>query len=128
MSTTADVLVIGTGAIGAAVAWRCAQAGHTVVTADPAPERGAWHTAAGMLAPVTELHYAETALLRLNIAALDRYPAVADELAEITGIDVGYRASGAMSAAWDAADLAALRDLQAFGIGLGLSLRMLTVG
>ena len=85
-STTSDVIVIGAGTIGAAVAWRCAQRGLSVTLVDPAPDRGAWHTAAGMLAPITELHYAETPLLRLDLAALARYPAFAAELTELTGL------------------------------------------
>ncbi len=46
---------------------------------------GAWHTAAGMLAPMTELHYAETPLLRLSLDSLARYPGFAAELSDLTG-------------------------------------------
>ena len=123
---TTDVAIIGGGAVGTAVAWRCAQRGLSVTCVDPNPHRGAWRTAAGMLAPVTELHYAETELLGLNLAAVAGYPAVAAELAESTGIDVGYRPTGALSVAWDAADLAALRDLHAFGASLGMAAELLT--
>jgi glycine oxidase len=63
-TSSSDVIIVGAGAIGAAVAWRCAQRGLSVTVVDPepgpGPARGAWHTAAGMLAPITELHYAET--------------------------------------------------------------------
>jgi glycine oxidase len=128
MSSTTDVAVIGGGAIGAAVAWRCAQRGLRVVVADPNPERGAWHTAAGMLAPVTELHYTETPLLHLGLAAAARMPELADELAEAAGTSIGYRASGTVAVAWDAADLAALRDLQGFATSLGLGATMLRAG
>jgi len=124
--TTSDVIVVGAGAIGAAVAWRCAQRGLSVTIVDPAPERGAWHTAAGMLAPITELHYAETPLLRLNLAALAGYPAFIAELSELTALPTGFRECGTVSVAWDGADLAALRDLHAFGIILGVDASMLT--
>jgi glycine oxidase len=73
-AATADVAVIGAGPIGLGVAWRCAQRGMSVAVADSEPARGAWRTAAGMLAPVTELHYAESALLRLNLESLRRWP------------------------------------------------------
>lgn len=125
-TSTSDVVVIGDGAIGAAVAWRCAQRGLSVTVVDPDPARGAWRTAAGMLAPVTELHYAESPLLRLNLDSLARYPAFAAELADVTGLPTGFRECGTLSVAWDAADLAALRDLHAFGRTLGIGARMLS--
>ena len=125
-TTTSDVIVVGAGVIGAAVAWRCAQRGLSVTVVDPAPERGAWHTAAGMLAPITELHYAETPLLRLNLHALAGYPAFGAELTELTGLPTGFRECGTVSVAWDGADLAALRDLHAFGATLGIDATLLT--
>jgi glycine oxidase len=125
-STTSDVIVVGAGVIGAAVAWRCAQRGLAVTVVDPAPERGAWHTAAGMLAPITELHYAETALLRLNLHALAGYPAWCAELTELTGLPTGFRDCGTVSVAWDGADVTALRELHTFATTLGLDAALLT--
>ena len=127
MGTAApDVAVVGGGTIGLAVAWRAAQAGLRVVVADPDPSRGAWRTAAGMLAPITELHYAESALLRLNLASLARYPAFAAELQSATGLGTGYRECGTVEVAWDGADVAALRALHAFGTSLGLTSSLLS--
>jgi glycine oxidase len=121
-----DVLVIGGGVIGVGVAWRCAQRGLKVTVVDPAPGSGASSAAAGMLAPATELHYGEQALLQLNLDSARRYPQFAAELAAASGHDVGYRRSGALVAAWDDADLANLRDLQAFGSSLGVATELLT--
>ena len=121
-----DVLVIGGGVIGLGVAWRCAQRGLKVTVVDPAPGSGASSAAAGMLAPVTELHYGEQALLQLNLDSARRYPQFAAELVAASGHDVGYRRSGALVAAWDDADLANLRDLQAFGSSLGVATELLT--
>jgi glycine oxidase len=123
---SSDVIVFGSGVIGTAIAWRAAQAGLGVTLYDPDPTRGAWRTAAGMLAPITELHYAESALLRLNLESLARYPAFVEELTAVTGLPTGYRASGTLEVAWDAADLAALRDLHAFGLALGLQSSLVT--
>jgi glycine oxidase len=120
-----EVAIVGAGAIGSAIAWRCAQRGLTVALIDPDPSRGAWRTAAGMLAPITELHYTESALLRLNLDSLARYPSYVAELTEQTGLPTGYDQSGTVEVAWDAADLAALRDLHEFGSSLGLSSRLL---
>ena len=43
-----------------------------------------------------------------------------------TGLPTGYAECGTVEIAWDGADLAALRDLQAFGTRLGLTSRLLT--
>ena len=62
-SESFDVAVVGGGAIGLACAWRAQQRGARVVVID-AGEPGAWHVAAGMLAPVSEAEFGERALLR----------------------------------------------------------------
>jgi glycine oxidase len=121
-----DVVVIGAGAIGTGVAWRCAQRGLSVTLVDAAPDRGAWMTAAGMLAPMTELHYTETPLLRLMLDSVARYPAFAAELTAESGRPLGFEECGTIAVAWDAADLAALRDLHAFALGLGVEAHLLT--
>jgi glycine oxidase len=126
MGDATDVVVIGAGVIGLAAAWRCAQRGLSVTVLDPRPGSGASWTAAGMLAPVTELHYEGRALLALNQESAARYPRFVAELAERTGLSVGYARCGTVQAAWDAADLAALRDLHAFQTALGVQSRMLT--
>jgi glycine oxidase len=115
-----DVVIIGAGVIGLAIAWRCTQRGLSVVLVDPAPGEGASHTAAGMLAPVTELHYGEQDLLTLNLESAARYPDFAAELSAASGIDIGYRRVGTVAVAWDSADLTGLRDLHGFQRGLGL--------
>ena len=80
MTTTDDLVVVGGGLIGLSIAWRCAQRGGSVRVVDPVPGAGASHAAAGMLAPVTELHYGEEDLLRLNLLSARRYPAFVAEL------------------------------------------------
>jgi glycine oxidase len=120
-----DVLVVGGGVIGLAIGWRAAQRGLRVSVADPEPGRGASHTAAGMLAPVTELRYEGRDLLGLNLESARRYPAFVAELEDASGRSVGYRETGTVQAAWDAADLAELRALQAFQQTLGLSSQLL---
>jgi len=87
-STTADVLFIGGGVIGLAVAWRAAQRGLSVVVADPDPGGGASHAAAGMLTPVAEAAYAERELFKLGSRSLASYPGFVAELTELTGAAV----------------------------------------
>lgn len=126
MGATTDLAVIGGGVIGLGAAWRCAQRGLDVMVLDPAPGSGASWTAAGMLAPVTELHYGEHPLLALNLDSLHRYPGFVAELESATGRSVGYRETGTVVAAWDGADLAALRDLAAYADSLGHPTETLT--
>ena len=123
-----DVVVVGAGVIGLACAWRCAQRGLRVLVLErePQPGAGASGVAAGMLAPVTEAEFGEEALLRLNLAGAELWPAFADELAECSGIDTGYRASGALVVAADRDDAEELRRLHAFQRTLGLEVSWLS--
>ncbi|MFD7577625.1 glycine oxidase ThiO [Kitasatospora sp. NPDC059811] len=126
--THADVLVIGGGIIGLAVAWRAAQRGlRNIVVVDPSPGGGAAGVAAGMLAPVTELQYGEEPLLRLGMASNQRYGDFAAELTEASGgLDTGYRRCGTIAVALDSDDREELRELHAFHQRLGLDSSWLT--
>ncbi len=123
---TPDVVVVGGGVIGLATAWRAAGRGLSVVVCDPAPGSGASTVAAGMLAPVTEAHYTEQALLRLTLDSAARWPGLAAELLDGTGIDPWYRETGTVLAAADGSDLAMADELYAFQRSLGLSVDRLT--
>jgi glycine oxidase len=126
VTTTDDLVVVGGGIIGMSIAWRCATRGMSVRVVDPAPGAGASHAAAGMLAPVTELHYGEEDLLRLNLQSARRYPAFVAELEDAAGTSVGYRTEGTLAVALDLDDRAVLTDLQAFQTSLGLDVEALT--
>nr|WP_030060175.1 MULTISPECIES: glycine oxidase ThiO [Streptomyces] len=122
-----DVLVIGGGIIGLAVAWRAAQRGLRTAVVDPSPGGGAGQVAAGMLAPVTELQYGEEPLLRLGMASNERYADFAAELTEASGgQDTGYRWCGTIAVALDSDDREELRELHAFHRRLGLDSTWLT--
>ncbi|MHB1924507.1 MAG: glycine oxidase ThiO [Acidimicrobiales bacterium] len=125
-ATGPDVLVIGGGVIGLAIAWRLAQRGLAVTVVDPAPGRAASWAAAGMLAPVTEAHYQEEGLLGLNLESARRWGDFAAELEEASGTPVGYRACGTLAVAADAGDHAWLGDLHRFQLELGLRAERLT--
>ena len=67
---SADVVIVGGGIIGLAVAWRARSRGLDVVLCerDSLPSASAAaHVAAGMLAPVAEADASERALLALEI-------------------------------------------------------------
>jgi glycine oxidase len=120
-----DVVVVGGGVIGLAIAWRAAGAGMTVTVVDETPGQGASWAAAGMLAPVTEVHYGERTLLDLNLAAADRWPSFSTEVEEASGHPVGYRPGGTLAVARDADDNAALEDLYQFQLRCGLEVERL---
>jgi glycine oxidase len=120
-----DAVVVGGGVIGLGIAWRATHAGMTVTVVDEAPGRGASWAAAGMLAPVTELHYGEDELLALNLASAARWPGFAAEVEEASGQPVGYRPGGTLAVARDADDNAALEDLYRFQLRCGLDVQRL---
>ena len=121
-----DVVVVGGGVIGLAIAWQAALRGLTVTVLDPTPGMGASHHGAGMLAPVTEVHYGEEDLLRLNLASATRYPSFVAELEDASGTSVGYRATGTLAVAFDVDDKAALDHLHDYQASLGLRSQALT--
>jgi glycine oxidase len=127
MERAYDLVVVGAGAIGLSCAWRCAQAGMSVLVVErDAAGAGASGVAAGMLAPVTEAAFGEQALLALNLEARARWPAFAAELEEVTALPTGYADSGALVVAADRDDVGELRRLHAFQVELGLDAEWLT--
>ena len=123
---TVDVAVIGGGIVGLGIAWAAVQSGRTVAVIDPAPAAGATYAAAGMLAPVSELHYQEEHLLELMLASASLYPAFVESL----GTDVeatGYQTTRTLSVGADAADRQSLADLREVQLANGLSVQPLTV-
>ena len=124
---SSDVLIIGGGLIGLATAWRTAVRGLSVTLCDPAPGAHASFAAAGMLTPVTELHYGEETLLGLNLASAQRYPSFVAELsAAAGGLDPGYTEDGKMVVAFDADDREVLSELHVFQQSLGLKAEWLS--
>lgn len=120
------VVVVGGGVIGLAVAWRAARKGHDVTVVDPHPGQGASWVAAGMLAPVTEAHLGEEAVLNLNRQAAGAWPAFARSLAEQAGVEVELRTTGTVVAALDTDDRTRLDDLAERLTILGLAVDRLT--
>lgn len=81
-----------------------------------------------MLAPVTEVHYGEERLLRLNLASHALVPAFVEQLESDAGRSVDYRRCGTLLVARDNDDNAALHELFAFQQRLGLEVRRLRSG
>lgn len=128
----ADVIIVGGGVIGTAIAWRAARAGRTVTLIDPdtgdKPGAGdkASLVAAGMLGPVSESVFGEQDLLTLNLHAVDRFPSFNAELEAAVGHRTGLRTEGTLAVAYDNDDLAALDRLTQFRHSIGLTAQRLS--
>ncbi|MEV6299309.1 glycine oxidase ThiO [Actinoplanes sp. NPDC051861] len=97
------VAVVGAGIIGLAIADELVRRGADVTVYDTAPEGtgGAWHVAAGMLAPGGESTFEYPHLTRLLDAANELWPSYAAGLG-----DVGYDDAGTLGVALTADDVA----------------------
>jgi glycine oxidase len=102
-----------------ACAWEAARRGLRPCVLD-AGEPGAWQVAAGMLAPVAESDFGEGGLTALGIRAAEGFEAYCAELADATGEDPGFRATGTLIVARDRDDAEVLERLLAFRQSAGL--------
>ena len=118
----AEVLVIGGGVIGTAIAWRAAaRNGQKTVIIDPENDGDkASLVAAGMLGPGSEAAFGEEKLLSLNLLAVARFPDFNRDLEDASGERTGLRTEGTLAVAYDNDDLAALNRLAEFRRGVGL--------
>jgi glycine oxidase len=123
-----EVIVIGGGVIGLAVAWRAAQRGMSVTLLErDSFGSGASRAAAGMLAPVAEADYGDAgrALLELGLSAAESWPAFAHELAGASGRAASLRARGTLVLARDRDEAEALDRQLEYRQRLGLAVNRL---
>jgi glycine oxidase len=126
-STSSDVVVVGAGAVGLAIAWRAAQQGLRVTALEraDAPGTGTSAVAAGMLAPISEAIATELPLMRLGLESVDAYPKFVEELRDASGMDPGYLRCGTLLAARDGDEAEALGRELALRESLGLAVHRL---
>ncbi len=106
---TADIAVVGGGAIGCAIALELAEAGRSVIVVERGqPGAEASSAAAGMLAPQSESH-GEGPFLDLALASLALFEPLVERLEALTGTDVEFRKSGMLRVVLDEGELPALR-------------------
>ncbi|MFJ5954893.1 glycine oxidase ThiO [Paenarthrobacter sp. NPDC092416] len=123
----ADVAVIGGGIIGLGIAEEARRRGRSVVLIDPQPATGATFAAAGMLAPVSELHYQEEDLLELMLESSGLWPGFVGTLLPSDGDGTGYRTTSTLAVGADAADRRALADLRSVQVANGLDVEPLAL-
>lgn len=96
-----DVVVIGAGVQGCAVALRLAQAGRRVTVLERAvPGAEASSAAGGILSPGVEAEEPGP-FYDLCAASLQRWPAFAAEVERLSGVAVGHRGGGTLEVALD---------------------------
>ncbi len=97
----ADVVVIGAGVQGCAVAWRLAQAKLDVLVLERSiPGAEASSAAGGILSPGVEA-LEPGPFYALGRASLARYPAFTAELEALTGVSLAHRGGGTLEVAFD---------------------------
>jgi glycine oxidase len=107
----ADVLVVGAGIIGCAVARELAARGQRVVVLDSRDvSLGATQASAGVLAPYIEAHEGGP-LLDLTVRSLALYDQWVDAVRRESGLDIEYRRNGSVEVSLDAQDAERLRAI-----------------
>jgi glycine oxidase len=127
-SQNADVLIVGGGIIGLAVAWRARLQGLSVTVLErDVAGRGTSHVAAGMLAPVAEVEFGEAGrrLLDLGLRSAELWAGFAAELEAVAEIEVGLTRTGTLLVARDDDDARELERQLAFRQSLGLAVERL---
>ena len=115
-----EVLVVGAGVVGCAVAWRLQQAGvRCTVLERSVPGAEASSAAGGILAPQAEAD-GPGPFLDLCLASRALYPTFARELAEASDVDIAFRECGVLEVTFDDAERAAMQARIAWQRARGL--------
>jgi glycine oxidase len=123
-----DVLVVGGGVIGCAIARRLAAAGvRTLLLERDQPGSHASWAAAGMLSPLAEADEPGP-FLSLLLESRTLYPGLSAALLAETGIDVGYRDEGTLLVALTAGQEATLDARYRWQSAAGLPVERMTAG
>jgi glycine oxidase len=121
-----DVAIVGGGVMGCAVALRLAQRGLRVTVIERGiPGAEASSAAAGILGPQMEAD-GPGPLLDLGLRSRALYPALASELHDATGIDIGYTKSGVLAVALTDAEEVELASRRTWQTARGLRVETLT--
>jgi glycine oxidase len=108
-----DIIVVGAGIVGCAVAFELARRGASVQMVDErAAGMGATHAAAGILAPHIEVS-ADTAFLQLAVRSLNLYDDFITRAQTDSGLSVPYRRTGTLQVATSDEGMRGLRNAAA---------------
>jgi glycine oxidase len=120
-----DVIVIGAGIVGCAVAYELSRHGASVqIVDDRQPGMGATQASAGMLAPFTEAKDRHATFLDLAVRSLDLYDEFVARVTQTSKLPVGYKRTGTIDVASTDDRMTSLGDiasrLKARGVALSL--------
>ncbi|WOX05084.1 glycine oxidase ThiO [Microbulbifer pacificus] len=93
------IAIAGAGLMGRLLAWRLSTKGHHISLFESGSlekPTGACHTAAGMIAPLSELFHCPLPIYQLGMQSLQYWPLWVEELQQLTGSDVNYRQAGSL--------------------------------
>ncbi len=125
-SPPSDIIVIGAGIVGCAVAHELARRGASVRIVDDRPAgMGATQASAGMLAPYTEAKDRNEVFLELAVRSLSLYDDFVAGVTETTKMPVGYQRTGTLEVATTDDRMAALRHIADRLNARGVTLSML---
>src|SRR5438067_7735564 len=120
-----DVIVVGAGIVGCAIASELARRGASVEIIDERPiGMGATQASAGVLAPYTEAREGSP-LLDLTIRSLELYDEFVARTVAESGIPVMYRRTGTIDVAASDAEMQSLRARAEALTRLGVPARLL---
>ena len=120
-----DVLIVGGGIIGCALAYYLAKEGVRATVLERGEIGGeASGASAGMLAPLAEAH-GPGPFLDLALKSLNMFPVLVEELQELTGIDTGYSQCGLLRVSFSPADDEQLRARYLWLSSLGMGVELL---
>ncbi len=100
MKAARDILIIGGGVVGLAIAIELKRQGAKVTLVSQDFSQAASHAAAGMLAPMAE-KLTSTAMLDLCLRSRWLYPEWTRKLEELTGLETGYLPCGILAPVYD---------------------------
>ncbi|TLM73922.1 glycine oxidase ThiO [Microbulbifer harenosus] len=94
-----NIAIAGAGLMGRLLAWRLSAMGHQVTLFESGSldkPAGACHTAAGMIAPLSELYHCPLPIYHMGMQSLQHWPQWAKQLEQQTGTNVDYRQTGSI--------------------------------
>jgi glycine oxidase len=125
MGRPSDIIVVGAGIVGCAVAYELARRGASVEIVDErSVAMGATQASAGVLAPHIEAREGSP-LLELTTRSLDLYDEFISRIAAESGAAIEYHRTGTLDIAIDETEIAALRVTAGMLARRGVSAQMM---